>query len=124
MGTGTIAVIEDEGPLREATRSLLASAGYATRVFDSAEAFLVTRGCEPDACLIIDIALPGMNGLELQRYLCVCGSTVPVVIVTGRADRDGRMEASARRAGASDFLEKPYADRDLLLAIDTALGRA
>jgi two-component system, LuxR family, response regulator FixJ len=120
----TIAVIEDEAALREATRSVLHSAGYATRLFDSAESFLRARSDEGTACLVIDVSLPGMSGLDLQRHLTLRGSAIPVVIVTGRDDRDGRLEARARDFGARGFLHKPYGDSDLLLAIHAALGRA
>jgi FixJ family two-component response regulator len=118
----TIAVIDDEAALREATRSLLASAGFATTLFASAEDFLAATASKQPDCLVLDVALPGMSGLELQRHLALGGAHIPIVFVTAH-DVDGRVRSLALQGGADAFLHKPFLDTDLLRAIDGALDR-
>ena len=118
---GTIAVIDDEPALREATSSVLQSAGFATTLYASAEAFLRAPDDATTTCLVLDITLPGMTGLELQRHLADCGRAIPIVFVTARHDVDGGLEARARGHGARGFLRKPFVDSDLLQAVEIAL---
>jgi FixJ family two-component response regulator len=116
----TIAVVDDEAGMREATRSLLASAGFATTLFASAEDFLASSGADQPDCIVLDVALPGMSGLDLHRHLASCGTQIPIVFVSGH-DVDGRVRSTALRDGAGAFLHKPFLDNDLLRAIDSAL---
>jgi FixJ family two-component response regulator len=115
-----VAVVDDEAALREATESLLRSAGYAARGFSSAEEFLQSRYRDDAGCVVLDIGLPGISGIELQKRL---SGSVHIVFVSGADDGDGRMQAQALRSGAIAFLRKPFSDCDLLRAIDASLGR-
>ena len=116
-----IAVVDDEEALREATESLLKSVGFAAECFASAEDFLCS-GCGARVqCVVLDICLPGMSGLDLQRHLAAIHSDVPVIFLTGQEDANGDMEASAMRAGACAFLHKPFGTHDLLGAIRSGL---
>jgi FixJ family two-component response regulator len=118
-----VAVVDDEEAVREATESLLRSAGFGAETYASAEDFLRSRRHAVVGCLVVDIALPGMTGLELQRYLTASGSRVPIVFITAHDDSDGRMQAQALQAGAIAFLHKPFGDDDLLNAVQVAVGR-
>ena len=102
-----VAVVDDEGALREATESLLRSAGYAARGFSSAEEFLCSRYRDDAGCLVLDIRLPGISGIELQKRLL---GSVHIVFISGADDSDGRMQAQALRRGAIAFLRKPFSD--------------
>jgi FixJ family two-component response regulator len=117
-----IAIVDDEEALREATESLLRSAGFRAESFGSAEAFL-RSGCRATAgCLLLDVGLPGMSGLELQLQLIRDGCGIPIVFMTAQYDNEGRMRERALRAGALAFLQKPFGDEDLLSAVRFALS--
>jgi FixJ family two-component response regulator len=109
-----IAVVDNEAALCEALGNLLRPAGYGVRTFASAEDFLASEGWHSVDCLILDAQLPGMSGLELQRYLGANGFQPPVIFVT--QDKDGQV-VQALRGGASAFLRKPFEDEDLLVRV-------
>jgi two-component system, LuxR family, response regulator FixJ len=115
---GTIFVVDDDAAVRQALKALLAVEGYAVETFDSAESFLAGFPRPGGLCLLLDVRMPGLSGLDLQRELMRRGSRLPIVIVTGHGDVP--MAVTALKAGAVDFIEKPF-DKDALLA---AVGEA
>ena len=118
---GTIAIVDDDEALREALGSVMKAAGFKIDTFATAEAFLDSDHRANTACLILDVRLPGMNGIELQRSLADSGSQIPIVFVTAHGD------ASVRdlviKAGAAGFLNKPVRSDALLKAIYAALSK-
>ena len=114
-----IAVVDDDSSLRESTQLLLRSAGYRAEVFASAREFLDSNRIDETACLILDVRMPGMDGLELQRFLNEAQRQIPIIFITAHATDNA--EQRARKAGAVDFLRKPVNDEKLLSAIQTAL---
>jgi FixJ family two-component response regulator len=114
-----ISVIDDDDSMRRAIRALLESDGQSVEEFCSAEDFLGSDGFQDTACLILDIRLPGMSGLELQGHLIASGRHVPIIFVSAHGDGSARVRAL--EAGAVDFLQKPFSDRDLFRAISAAL---
>jgi two-component system response regulator FixJ len=114
-------IVDDDEAVRRSLALLLNSCGHASATYDSAETFLAALDGAPPGCVIIDIRMPGMDGLALQRELRRRDSDLPVVIVTGHADVS--LAVLAMKAGAVDFIEKPYSDRDLLRAVNAALIR-
>jgi FixJ family two-component response regulator len=120
--TSTIAIVDDDGPLREALRSVMKAAGFVADTFPSAEAFLASREIEHTACLILDVRLPGMSGIELQRRLATMKSGIPVIFVT--AHGDAALRESLMKAGAAGFLNKPVRSDALLNEIHAALGKS
>jgi FixJ family two-component response regulator len=117
-----IAIVDDEVALREATESLIRSAGYPAKGFGSAEEFLRSESRKVIGCLILDIGLPGMSGLELQVHLAGGGNSIPIVFVTAQHDDDGAMRARAMSQGALAFLSKPFGDEDLIRAVRLAFA--
>lgn len=117
----TVFVVDDEPPVRQAVARLLRSAGIDACVFGSPQEFLLGYDSAAPGCLVLDVAMPGLNGLELQRALAERGSELPIIFLTGRADIP--MSVQAMKGGASDFLTKPVHDQDLLAAIRRALQR-
>jgi FixJ family two-component response regulator len=118
-----IAIVDDEPSLREAIKSLLRSAGFRAIAFASAEEFLDYRPLNQIACLILDVRLPGMSGLELQRHLAGLGCKIPIAFVTSLEDRDGRIREQAMRAGAVAVLPKPFSDEQLLSVVRSVVDR-
>jgi FixJ family two-component response regulator len=116
-----IAVVDDDVSVRDALENLISSVGFEVKLFASAEAFLDSDVRLQTDCAVLDVRLPGINGLELQRRLAVNGESIPVVIITAQADDKARAEAVA--AGAIAFLRKPVKEEVLLTAIDSALKR-
>lgn len=116
-----IAVVDDDVSVRDALENLISSVGFEVKLFASAEAFLDSDVRLQTDCAVLDVRLPGINGLELQRRLAVNGESIPVVIITAQGDDKARAEAVA--AGAIAFLRKPVKEEDLLTAIDSALKR-
>ena len=114
-----IAVVDDDSSLRESTQLLLRSAGYRAEVFASAREFLDSPRIDETACLLLDVRMPGMDGLELQRFLNEAQRQIPIIFITAHATDNA--EQRARKAGAVDFLQKPVNDEKLLSAIQTAL---
>ena len=123
-----VAIVEDEASLREGLEALFRSTGLRTESFASAYAFL-RSGCERRAgCVVLDIGLPGMSGLELQSHLTdmqshltTNGVHVPIVFITAQEDSDGKLQERALRAGATAFLHKPFGANELLRAVRSAL---
>ena len=120
--TGIIAIVDDDEPLREALRSVLKAAGFLTDTFASAEEFLDSPRRSTTSCLILDVRLPGMSGIELQRRLVDANSDVPVIFVT--AHGDGALRDLVMKAGAAGFLNKPVRSEALLKEINAALEKS
>jgi FixJ family two-component response regulator len=121
MATPLISVVDDDHSVRESLARLIRSVGFGVQVFGSAEEFLgAVAGPEPD-CLILDIRMPGMNGLELQRELSASDRELPVIFITAHGS-DDEVRARALGAGAVDYLLKPLNEEDVLKAIDAALS--
>ncbi len=115
-------VVDDDQGMRESLRFLLESAGFAVETFSSARDFLEAGGAGKSGCLVADVRMPEMNGLELQEKLAAEGARLPVILMTGHADVP--MAVGAMRAGAADFIEKPFADEALIASIRRALAPA
>jgi FixJ family two-component response regulator len=114
-------VVDDDRSVRDSLRRLIASLGMAVEVFPTAQAFLdAPRGNAP-ACLILDVRLPGLSGLDLQRELANANATLPIIFLTGHGDIP--MSVRAMKAGAVEFLTKPFREQDLLDAIRHAIER-
>jgi DNA-binding NtrC family response regulator len=116
-----VCVVDDEPLIRESLRDLLRSAGLKTQAFASAQEFLTNRPSESPSCLVLDIQMPGISGLELQRELTRSGSPVPIIFVTGHGNIP--MSVRAMKAGAFEFLTKPCRDEDLLRVVKQAIER-
>ena len=114
-------VVDDDLSVRQALQRMLKSVGFESELYGSAEEFLAASIRDVDACLILDLRLPGRSGLELQRELSASGSTLPIIFIT--AHWSSRNCDMAKAAGAIDMLAKPFDEQSLLDAIDTALGR-
>ena len=114
-----IAVVDDDEAIREAIQSLLRSVGLRAAVFASAEDFLQNGQRQATACLILDVRMPRMSGLELQRQLATANSPMPIIFITAHGDAETR--ARALREGAVAFLDKPFSDEVLLQAVQAAL---
>jgi FixJ family two-component response regulator len=112
-------VVDDNAPVREAVTSLLKSVGLSVRSFGSAQEFLASERPDAPACLVLDVRLPGLSGLDLQRELAGADIHVPIIFITGHGDIP--MSVRAMKAGAVEFLTKPFRDQDLLDAISQAL---
>jgi RNA polymerase sigma factor (sigma-70 family) len=106
--------------MRSSLKWLIESTGMAVRTFDSADAFLAGYSPDWSGCLLLDVRMPGMSGLELQAYLAQADYRLPVIIITGHGDVS--MAVKAMQAGALDFIEKPFHDEDLLASILRALA--
>ena len=114
-----ISIVDDDEALRRSLDNLVRSAGLRACGFASAEAFLESNQLSETDCLVLDVRIPGMSGLELQRQLAATSSDVPIIFMTAHEIGDQRQQAL--EAGAVAFLNKPFAEEDLLNAIDTAL---
>jgi FixJ family two-component response regulator len=115
-----VAVVDDDESVRESLPDLLREFRFATRAFSSAEEFLASDSVGEVRCLILDIAMPGMTGLDLQRELKSRGLKIPIIFIT--AKKDEAVRARAFEQGAVSFLVKPFSDTALLAALNTALG--
>ena len=118
-GVPLIAIVDDDDSLRNSLDNLIRSVGFRAQGFPSAEALLSSNQLHDTACLILDVRLPGMNGLELQRRIGAAEWRIPIIFITSHADGDAR--ARALEAGAVDYLFKPFREEQLLDAIDAAL---
>ena len=114
-------VVDDDVAVRKSLAFLLSTAGMAVRVHESAIAFLEVLSEVKDGCVVTDIRMPVMDGLELQRELNKLRISLPVIVITGHGDVPLAVEAL--KAGASDFIEKPFDDETIILAIRSALAR-
>jgi FixJ family two-component response regulator len=116
-----IAVVDDDQSVRDALENLITSVGLSVKVFSSAEAFLDSDARLQTDCAVLDLRLPGMNGLELQRKLAGNGRRIPAIIITAHGDEKAQADAVA--AGAIAFLKKPFKEEVLLAAISSAISR-
>ena len=114
-----VSIVDDDVSVRRSTQRLLRSAGFRAEAFASAEEFLKSGRTEETACLVLDLRMPGMNGLQLQRRLAEDCNPVPIVFVTAHSSPEE--ERQALQAGAMQFLQKPVSKEVLLLAIRNAL---
>src|SRR5215467_8249720 len=114
-----IAVVDDDASMRGALRNLLRSVGFRAEAFASAEEFLQAGQFQETACMIVDVRMPQMSGLELQQHLAMTHCSIPLIFITARGDEETRTRAL--RAGAVDFLYKPFREEVLLRAIQSAL---
>jgi FixJ family two-component response regulator len=117
----TVFIVDDDEGVRNSLRFLLKSVGHTTRTLSSATEFLDTYKPSQPGCLVLDVRMPGMSGLELQQQLNLRGATVPVIFITGHGDVP--MAVEAMQHGAFDFLQKPFRDQDLIDRIQRALER-
>lgn len=117
----TVFVVDDDEFIREALKSLINSVGLQAATFASAREFLHSRGTDRPGCLVLDVRLPGLSGLDLQRELAEANIQTPIIFITGHGDIP--MTVRAMKAGAVEFLTKPFRDQDLLDAIHQALDR-
>lgn len=120
VNTGWVAIVDDDESMRAAVEDLLSSGGIQARSFVSAEEFLLSGAKNETACLISDIRMPGMTGLELQAKLLAEGSRIPIIFVTAYGNT--RMREQALKAGAIEFLGKPFDDEKLLGSVRAALA--
>jgi len=116
-----ISIVDDDESVREALKSLLKSAGFLAEAFASAEEFMNSGHLRGTTCLILDVRMPGMSGVELQDRLIASHDGVPIVFISAHADEEAR--ARALQNGAIDFLQKPFSDEALLNAINAAVRR-
>jgi len=117
----TVFVIDDDADVRSSIQGLLKSAGIRSESFETAEAFLGIKESDGPNCLVLDVSLPGVSGLELQRKLADAGVRIPIIFLTGHGDIP--MTVKALKSGAMEFLTKPFVDQDLLNAIQQAFDR-
>jgi len=115
-----IAVVDDDEAMRHSLQWLLESSGYQTDLYASADDFLHNQASNETSCMLLDVRMPGMSGLELQKELQRRTIFIPIVIITGHGDID--MAVQAMKAGAIDFIEKPFNDDSLLNAIEKAVN--
>ena len=121
QGGIVISIVDDDESIRDSTRQLLRSAGYCVTTYDSAETFLESGAVERTECIILDVRMPSMDGLELQRRLNASDAHVPIIFVTAHDDAASKRQAIA--AGAVDFLNKPFETNALLTTVESALTR-
>lgn len=114
-------VVDDDASVREAIRSLIMSVGLRVEAFETAQDFLRSKRLDVPGCVVLDVRLPGLSGLDLQRELATHAVKLPIIFITGHGDIP--MSVRAMKAGAVEFLTKPFRDQDLLDAIQQALAR-
>jgi FixJ family two-component response regulator len=114
-----VAIVDDDKAVRDTTKDLLDSAGLRAATFDSAESFLQSRNVRAIRCLVADMCMRGMTGLELHSHLAAAGTPIPTVLIT--AHRDERVRSRALSEGVICFLAKPFSPEELLTCIETAL---
>ena len=114
-------VVDDDDSVREALSTLIRSVGLTVSTFASAQEFLLHERPDAPACLVLDVRLPGTSGLDLQRELTEAGEHIPIIFITGHGDIP--MTVRAMKAGAAEFLPKPFREQDLLDAVQQALDQ-
>jgi FixJ family two-component response regulator len=117
----TVFVVDDDPSVRASIQGLLKSANLRSESFGTAEEFLRNKRPDGPSCLVLDVSLPGVNGLDFQRQLADAGVQIPIIFITGHGDIP--MTVKAMKSGAVEFLTKPFDDQDLLNAIQQALDR-
>jgi len=121
MLEGIVFVVDDDDSVRAALRSLIQSAGLEVETFASAREFLARPPAERASCLVLDVRMPGVSGLELQEQMAASGVEMPIIFITGHGDVPTSVRAM--KAGATEFLTKPFSDLELLQAVESALRR-
>jgi FixJ family two-component response regulator len=119
--SAVVHIIDDDASLREALDSLFRSTGLSTRLHESSAAFMDADVIDAPSCIVLDVRLPGMSGLDFQQRLSELGILTPVILMTGHGDIP--MSVRAMKAGAVDFLPKPFRDQEMLDAVTAALER-
>ena len=114
-------VVDDDVPMRESLKNLIRSVGLRVELFSSAQEFLRSKRLDLPSCLVLDVRLPGLSGLDLQKRMTEAGMEIPIIFITGHGDIP--MSVRAMKAGAVEFLTKPFRDQDLLDSIQEALER-
>src|SRR5712672_3659690 len=117
----TVFVVDDDAAVRASIQGMLKSVGLQSQTFATAQEFLRSKRPDGPSCLILDVRLPGINGLDFQRELADAGVKIPIIFITGHGDIP--MTVKAMKFGAVEFLTKPFRDQDLLDAIHQALDR-
>src|SRR6202140_4338751 len=117
----TVFVVDDDDLVRAAIEGMLKSVGLRSETFSSAQEFLRSKRPDGPSCLVLDVRLPGVSGLDFQRQLADAGTHIPIIFITGHGDIP--MTVKAMKSGAVEFLTKPFRDQDLLDAIRQALDR-
>jgi len=120
-GTPKVFVIDDDALVRAAIQGMLKSVGLHSETFGTAQEFLQSKRLDVPSCLVLDVRLPGVNGLDFQRQLADAGVRIPIIFITGHGDIP--MTVRAMKSGAVEFLTKPFRDQELLDAIQLALER-
>jgi RNA polymerase sigma factor (sigma-70 family) len=120
-GAPIVFVVDDDPSVRSSLKFLLSTVGLHVESFDSADAFLHKKPSDAPSCLVLDVRLPGLSGLDFQRELAARNSHIPIIFLTGHGDIP--MSVRAMKAGAVEFLTKPFRDQDLLDAVRIALER-
>ena len=120
-GSPTVFVIDDDADVRAAIQGMLKSVGLRSQSFGTAQEFLRSKQPDGQTCLVLDVRLPGVNGLDFQHELAEAGIRIPIIFITGHGDIP--MSVKAMKSGAVEFLTKPFRDQDLLDAIYQALDR-
>ena len=120
-GGPVVFVVDDDSSVRDSLRRLITSVGFNVEVFPTAQAFLKARRPDGPGCLVLDVRLPGLSGLDLQRELADTDAALPIIFLTGHGDIP--MSVRAMKAGAIEFLTKPFREQDLLDAIRAAIER-
>ncbi len=121
MVAQTVHIVDDDASLREALSSLFRSVGLETKAFGNAQEFLTSGHAQAAGCLVLDVRLPGLSGLDFQDKLAAADIRMPIVLMTGHGDIP--MSVRGMKAGAVDFLTKPFRDQDMLDAVSAALER-
>ena len=119
---GVVCIVDDDASLRRSLRNLLMSVGFEVETFQSAEAFLESAHRQNTGCMVLDLRMTGMSGLELLRNLAATGSRIPVIVLTAHGDEDTRQRSL--QAGAVAFLTKPFQSAALVDAVRSALSTA
>jgi len=117
----TVFVIDDDAMVRAAIQGMLKSVGLRSETFSTPQEFLLSKRQDGPSCLVLDVRLPGVNGLDFQRELADADVRIPIIFITGHGDIP--MTVRAMKSGAVEFLTKPFRDQDLLDAIHQALDR-
>lgn len=116
-----IAIVDDDPAVREGVCSLIRSAGWRTEIFASAQEFLAHRWVDPPSCLVLDLQLPMLSGLDLQKSMAEASLEIPIVFITGHGDIPASVQAI--KAGAVEFLTKPFGEQQLLRAVTEGVER-
>jgi FixJ family two-component response regulator len=120
VASNLISIVDDDESVRRTTKLLVESFGYRAAVFESPESFLKSSQLYETSCLIVDVQMPGMNGLQLQSQLAAAGHSIPIIFITAYGDKEScRL---AMQAGAAAFMDKPFSDEQLLKNIRSAFS--